>query len=175
MGELDWVVDRTLHTKRREAVQVLQRRLPLPCSSQSVELLPFTELPSLFQLTGAQGDRKVSKGIMVSMSAQGDTLTATIHDSQTGTDAVWRLSPLRDVILSVWRINGALDTVQVNFYADGARFYMQTGGQRLLDLITSVVDKSETCDAVRIAQAVFVAIATADRMTWASSIEAESS
>ena len=144
------------------AIALLQQLLPLSLNSCTPELRPFCELPSLFQLSGPSGIEQILRGQLLSLSTCDGAIQAIVR-SLGGLRRELIVPETQEAVLSVWRFGTALEALQLNYYGQSHRLYLQTGGKSLLSLMDLEVHESTAGDTMSAVRHAFVALATEER------------
>ena len=115
-------------------VTKLRRRVRDLDKSMGIDFRPYEDLPSLFQHMPSGGEVSIVHGTLCSFEEKSGATIVQTRATDHGTKSCWRLEDSESPYLTVWRVDGALDALQVSVRGKDAYVYMQTGGARLLDL-----------------------------------------
>ena len=160
MNEIVWTLDKTFSDPNDNEIHVLQRPLDDIEDAKANELVPFFQPPSLFKFipTHNASDEKNIKSVLldIAISPNGQSVSITIaqqHEHQN--PLCINVGQLEKILLTVWRVNNALDMIQVNMLGSEHKVYMQTGGDALLSMFEGVGDLLHANEGVREALMLF--------------------
>ncbi len=133
MTDIEWSKKLEYKDRMGNELKVLQRVLKNLEKAKENELKPFFQEPSLFRLRmiDTQYQREV-KGILKDICFDAENTRVIISDFAS--QHKFNIGKTKRILLTVYRVNDVLDTIQVNVSAGRGCFYMQTGGLKLLEI-----------------------------------------
>ena len=135
MIPISWSEDRTFSVQDGTEIRMLQRAIPLESAAVAEELEPFCCLPCLLQISRKK-ENKLLKGMVGDFLFNVGCLDLGFRtDDESGILARFHIEKIKEIRLTVWRVNDKLDAIQLNIHAPGDWLYLQTGGEALLDRI----------------------------------------
>lgn len=151
MHNVAWDLDRVFTDTHKNELRVLQRALHDLNQAKNEELFPFFQEISLFQLNTLSNipQKQVVKGYLTDLSDKPDSLELTFHSFDKRDQITWTISSAARVLITIWRVNDILDTLQVNIIGREENIYMQTGGGSLLDLLFVDMDNIEGSHSIK--------------------------
>jgi hypothetical protein len=156
MNEIVWILDKVFEDSNGNSIHILQRILPDLVEAKNEELLPFFYEPSLFQVSSRITDEpKLMAGVLTSLNCEGGRLDIGIRPANSMVDEKWSVDLVREVKMTVWRINNLLDTLQINIAGEQA-LYMQTGGTTLTRIFDAESTQSEPNENIVLVERIFV-------------------
>ena len=157
MAAIKWRLDREFRDRVGNVIRFLQRSLTDLESAKATELLPFFREPCLFQLSSAavREDRQITDGRLVSLCLKHGQIYVSIQPLRAAECVVWILHSPEVPVLSVWRVNGVLDALQVNILGTDSQLYMQLGGKELLEVLLGSTGSGPTVPEIDEAVSIF--------------------
>jgi hypothetical protein len=157
MHNIVWDLDRAFTDTHKNDLRVLQRTLHDLNMAKNSELLPFFQETSLFQLNTLSNkpQNQVMKGYLTDLSDKSDSLELTFSSFDKMDQVTWTINSATRILITIWRVNNILDTLQVNIIGKEETIYMQTGGGSLLDLLFVDMDNIEGSQSIKEAVEIF--------------------
>lgn len=133
---VDWTLDKEFKDSLGNKVHLLQRPLVDLDDAKDDELLPFFGELSLFRMKQSdnKGNADAIRGVLVDLRTDTTNLTMRILPIGNPRELVWTVEGIATALLSVWRVNGFLDALQVSVTGTHNAVYMQVGGGALADI-----------------------------------------
>lgn len=128
-----WLLSDEVLTRRGVHVHMVRRTLGANKSEVRTDLEPFFDLRTLARVAVSGHDAAVHIGNLTEVDVL-DLETWSVGFQATDGSLVFDLtfSHIHTRLLTVWRLDGALDALQVYIAAVNGALYLQTGGERLL-------------------------------------------
>jgi hypothetical protein len=128
------------HYKTAVGIQVdaIRRSIPILQSEIAEDLKPFFHLTTLFQDADKHGSTRIVRGSLASINVPSSNVVDISFRSFDASLTRRHLAPICSSVLTIWRVQDALDSLQVFFSSDEAAVYLQTGGEALLPLLADL-------------------------------------
>lgn len=137
-ADINEPIRKTFHSKEGQTIEFYQRELPLVEAEIVLDLKPFFELPSLLQFSDFDKKLIVLKGRLEKVIFESkNSYSLFFIDEHVHVTKEFNLPEVKFSLLSVWRVNGYLDALQVSISSKKEKLYIQTGGAGLLNLFNS--------------------------------------
>lgn len=136
----EWTLNETFKDPHGNVIEVLQRPLEDLQDAIENELSPFLEVPARYRITPKQENELSSDffGKLSELTADpsGKGLSATIYPLEEPKTPLFLLTgTVTECLLTVWRVNNALDLLQVNVISSYNNIYVHAGGDTLSKLM----------------------------------------
>lgn len=128
-----WSVDEEFQVSPSMQVRVLQREVPDP-SVWEVDLRPFKDAPALWVYERGR-ELAERRGVLTSLTLQDESDTYEVVDANSQ-QSQFVVSKVRQRQLTVWRVDGQLDMLQIRALGKDAKVYGQLGGAATLPTLS---------------------------------------
>lgn len=130
MANARWLSKLECRDKMGNGVTVLQRPLGSLQEATDKELRPLFQEPSLFHFRWADTRHEIrTRGVLDEIHTNCGKARIKVVGSSRRHE--FEIGKVEWSLLTVYRVNGVLDTIQINVLGEKGSLYMQTGGAKL--------------------------------------------